>query len=182
MARRHRDRSRRAASTSVLMDLQEFFLRVDLETWLHALDYDSDQAGTSTASCPHGPTMRWVMHRWTGIQSSRYAHRRSPESTSILNSCMSASGVHASEITSETPNSKKRRKKYRTKAPGGGRPMFSTLASTLFRDCHFGLLPQTVYFLRFSGGDDAARTRDLRRDSEPENWNLLKQCVAEGPF
>ena len=43
--------------------------------------------------------------------------------------------------------------------------MFSTLASTLFRDCHFGLLPQTLYFLRFSGGDDGARTRDLCRDS-----------------
>ena len=32
------------------------------------------------------------------------------------------------------------------------------------------------------GGDDGARTRDLCRDSEPENWNLLKQCVADGPF
>ena len=42
--------------------------------------------------------------------------------------------------------------------------MFSTLASTLFRDCHFGLLPQTLDFLRFSGGDDGARTRDLCRD------------------
>jgi hypothetical protein len=45
--------------------------------------------------------------------------------------------------------------------------MFSTLASTLFRDCHFGLLPQTLDFLRFSGGDDGARTRDLCRDSLP---------------
>jgi hypothetical protein len=42
--------------------------------------------------------------------------------------------------------------------------MLSTLASTLFRDCHFGLLPQTLFFLRFSGGDDGARTRDLCRD------------------
>jgi hypothetical protein len=49
--------------------------------------------------------------------------------------------------------------------------MFSTLASTLFRDCHFGLLPQTLYFLRFSGGDDGARTRDLCRDSERETRN-----------
>ena len=32
------------------------------------------------------------------------------------------------------------------------------------------------------GGDDGARTRDLCRDSEPENWNLLKQCVTDGPF
>ena len=49
--------------------------------------------------------------------------------------------------------------------------MFSTLASTLFRDCHFGLLPQTQHSLEFSGGDDGARTRDLCRDSEPENCN-----------
>jgi hypothetical protein len=42
--------------------------------------------------------------------------------------------------------------------------MFSTLASTLFRDCHFGLLPQTQHSLEFSGGDDGARTRDLCRD------------------
>jgi hypothetical protein len=42
--------------------------------------------------------------------------------------------------------------------------MLSTLASTLFRDCHFGLLPQTSDSLRFSGGDDGARTRDLCRD------------------
>jgi hypothetical protein len=60
--------------------------------------------------------------------------------------------------------------------------MLSTLASTLILDCHLGLSPQTLYFLRFSGGDDGARTRDLCRDSEPENWNLLKQCVADGPF
>jgi len=33
-----------------------------------------------------------------------------------------------------------------------------------------------------NGGDDGARTRDLCRDSEPENWNLLKQYVADGPF
>ena len=49
--------------------------------------------------------------------------------------------------------------------------MLSTLASTLIRDCHFGLLPQTFDFLGFSGGDDGARTRDLCRDSEPENCN-----------
>src|SRR5208337_267605 len=42
--------------------------------------------------------------------------------------------------------------------------MLSTLASTLFRDCHFCLLPQTLGFLRFSCGDDGARTRDLCRD------------------
>jgi hypothetical protein len=60
--------------------------------------------------------------------------------------------------------------------------MFSTLASTLFRDCHFGLVPQTLDSFGFSGGDDGARTRDLCRDSEPENWNLLKQYVADGPF
>ena len=42
--------------------------------------------------------------------------------------------------------------------------MFSTLASTLFRDFHFGLLPPTLDFLEFSGGDDGARTRDLCRD------------------
>jgi len=37
-------------------------------------------------------------------------------------------------------------------------------------------------FSEVYGGDDGARTRDLCRDSEPENWNLLKQCVADGPF
>ena len=42
--------------------------------------------------------------------------------------------------------------------------MLSTLASTLILDCHLGLSPQTLYFLRFSGGDDGARTRDLCRD------------------
>jgi hypothetical protein len=52
-----------------------------------------------------------------------------------------------------------------------GTLMISTLASTLFRDCHSGLVPQTRDSLRFSGGDDGARTRDLCRDSEPENCN-----------
>jgi hypothetical protein len=33
-----------------------------------------------------------------------------------------------------------------------------------FGDCHFGLMPQTSDLLRFSGGDDGARTRDLCRD------------------
>ncbi len=42
--------------------------------------------------------------------------------------------------------------------------MLSTLASTLNVDCHLGLLPQNLAFLRFSGGDDGARTRDLCRD------------------
>ena len=37
------------------------------------------------------------------------------------------------------------------------------MLSTL--DCHFGVSPQTLYFPRFSGGDDGARTRDLCRDS-----------------
>jgi len=50
--------------------------------------------------------------------------------------------------------------------------MLSTLASTLFRDCHFGLLPQTLDFLGLYGGDDGARTRDLCRDSYPPNRKL----------
>jgi hypothetical protein len=50
-------------------------------------------------------------------------------------------------------------------APGGGKLMFSTSASTLFRDCHSGLSPQAIYYLELNGGDDGARTRDLCRDS-----------------
>ena len=42
--------------------------------------------------------------------------------------------------------------------------MFSTLASTLNPDCHFGVSPQTFDVIRFSGGDDGSRTRDLCRD------------------
>jgi len=30
------------------------------------------------------------------------------------------------------------------------------------------------------GGDDGARTRDLCRDSEPDNRNLLKQHAMDG--
>ncbi len=58
--------------------------------------------------------------------------------------------------------------------------MFSTLASTLFRDCHFGLVPQTLDSFGFSGGDDGARTRDLCRDSEPSNGNLLESGGTDG--
>ena len=43
-------------------------------------------------------------------------------------------------------------------------------------------VPYEAKFIALYGGDDGARTRDLCRDSEPENCNLLKQCVADGPF
>ena len=43
-------------------------------------------------------------------------------------------------------------------------------------------VPYEAKFFAFYGGDDGARTRDLCRDSEPENCNLLKQCVTDGPF
>jgi hypothetical protein len=55
--------------------------------------------------------------------------------------------------------------------------MFSTLASTLFRDCHFGLVPQTLDSFGFSGGDDGARTRDLCRDSYA-NWLYLNDFMG----
>jgi hypothetical protein len=58
--------------------------------------------------------------------------------------------------------------------------MFSTLASTLFRDCHFGLVPQTLDSFGFSGGDDGARTRDLCRDRIPEGRNPLETGVVDG--
>jgi hypothetical protein len=45
--------------------------------------------------------------------------------------------------------------------------MLSTLSSTLNPDCYFAVSPQTSEFLRFSGGDDGARTRDLCRDRIP---------------
>ena len=63
-----------------------------------------------------------------------------------------------------------------------GSKSFSTLSSTLGGESKLCHLPQTLYLLRFSGGDDGARTRDLCRDSEPDNCNLLKQCVTDGPF
>ena len=43
----------------------------------------------------------------------------------------------------------------------------STLASTLKLFLGLPLCHQTIYFIRFSGGDDGARTRDLCRDSPP---------------
>jgi hypothetical protein len=43
--------------------------------------------------------------------------------------------------------------------------------------CH-----KPIILLGLYGGDDGARTRDLCRDSEPENWNLLKQYATDGPF
>jgi hypothetical protein len=60
--------------------------------------------------------------------------------------------------------------------------MLSTLASTLFRDCHFGLPPQTPDFSRFSGGDDGARTRDLCRDSKSKAGNSLESGGTDGSF
>ena len=60
--------------------------------------------------------------------------------------------------------------------------MFSTLAGVLFCDCHFGLLPQTLDYFEFRGGDDGARTRDLCRDRAAERRNLLEQGATAGVF
>jgi hypothetical protein len=65
--------------------------------------------------------------------------------------------------------------------------MFSTLASTLFRDFHFGL-PQTLYFIEFSGRDDglepatsvdaAMKTKVRSRIFKPSKRVLISPGVS----
>jgi uncharacterized protein (TIGR03435 family) len=59
---------------------------------------------------------------------------------------------------------------------------FSTLTSTLKLLLGLSLCHQTIHSLRFSGGDDGARTRDLCRDRIPEHRNSLKSGVTDGSF